>query len=59
MLNVVVSMIFTSIEVERYVGGGLNQHIESAKVKLSHPQVTVHLEIEDDRLLLIKAAMKA
>lgn len=45
---------FTSIEVERYVGGGLNQHIESAKVKLSHPQVTVHLEIEDDRLLLIK-----
>lgn len=45
---------FTSIEVERYVGGGLNQHIESARVKLTHPDVTVNLEIEDDRLLLVK-----
>ncbi|HBC82760.1 MAG TPA: tRNA 4-thiouridine(8) synthase ThiI [Escherichia sp.] len=44
---------FSSIEVERYVGGGLNQHIESARVKLTHPDYTVHLEIEDDRLLLI------
>lgn len=46
---------FSSIEVERYVGGGLNQHIESAKVKLTGPDVTVHLEIEDDRLLLIRS----
>ncbi|WP_426445570.1 tRNA uracil 4-sulfurtransferase ThiI [Siccibacter colletis] len=46
---------FSSIEVERYVGGGLNQHIDSARVKLKDPDVTVHLEIEDDRLLLIKA----
>ncbi|MEX5410084.1 tRNA uracil 4-sulfurtransferase ThiI [Atlantibacter hermannii] len=45
---------FSSIEVERYVGGGLNQHIESAKVKLTHPDITVNLEIEDDRLLLVK-----
>ncbi|MBJ3814801.1 tRNA 4-thiouridine(8) synthase ThiI [Shimwellia pseudoproteus] len=45
---------FTSIEVERYVGGGLNQHIESARVKLTNPDVTVNLEIEDDRLLLVK-----
>ncbi|STP21606.1 thiamine biosynthesis protein ThiI [Escherichia coli] len=37
-----------------YVGGGLNQHIESARVKLTNPEVTVHLEVEDDRLLLIK-----
>ncbi|MTD40851.1 tRNA 4-thiouridine(8) synthase ThiI [Erwinia sp. CPCC 100877] len=44
---------FTSIEVERYVGGGLNQHIESARVKLTNPEVTVNLEIEDDRLLLV------
>jgi len=46
---------FSSIEVERYVGGGLNQHIESAKVKLKNPDITVNLEIEDDRLLLVKA----
>lgn len=46
---------FNSMDVERYVGGGLNQHIESARVKLSHPQVTVNLEIEDDKLMLIKS----
>lgn len=45
---------FTSIEVERYVGGGLNQHIETARVKLTNPDVTVNLEIENDRLLLVK-----
>lgn len=45
---------FSSIEVERYVGGGLNQHIESARVKLNDPDVTVNLEIENDRLLLVK-----
>ena len=44
---------FSSQDVERYVGGGLNQHIESARVQLNHPDVTVNLEIEDDRLLLI------
>ena len=41
-------------EVERYVGGGLNQHIETARVKLTDPDVTVNLEIENDRLLLVK-----
>ncbi|ORM65762.1 tRNA 4-thiouridine(8) synthase ThiI [Pantoea rodasii] len=44
---------FSSTEVERYVGGGLNQHIETARVQLKNPQETVNLEIEDDRLLLI------
>lgn len=45
---------FSSQDVERYVGGGLNQHIDSARVNLTTPQVRVHLEIEQDRLLLIK-----
>ncbi|MCA1179009.1 MULTISPECIES: tRNA uracil 4-sulfurtransferase ThiI [unclassified Pantoea] len=44
---------FSSIDVERYVGGGLNQHIETARVQLKNPEVTVNLEIEDDRLLLV------
>ncbi len=44
---------FSSQDVERYVGGGLNQHIATASVKLTNPQVTVNLEIEDDRLLMI------
>ncbi len=53
-VNVAVSMSFQApLSVERYVGGGLNQHIESARVKLTNPDVTVHLA-EDDRLLLIK-----
>lgn len=45
---------FTSIDVERYVGGGLNQHVASAKVKLTHPDITVNLEIDKDKLLLVK-----
>ncbi|WP_437608763.1 tRNA uracil 4-sulfurtransferase ThiI [Erwinia sp. V71] len=44
---------FSSQDVERYVGGGLNQHVASARVQLNHPEVTVNLEIENDRLLLI------
>ncbi|WP_336777345.1 tRNA uracil 4-sulfurtransferase ThiI [Pantoea sp. USHLN256] len=46
---------FSSQDVERYVGGGLNQHIASARVQLNRPDETVNLEIEDDRLLLITA----
>ncbi|OCG19105.1 tRNA 4-thiouridine(8) synthase ThiI [Gilliamella sp. App6-5] len=46
---------FTSIDVERYVGGGLNQYVSSAKVKLTHPEITVNLEIDKDKLLLVKS----
>lgn len=45
---------FSSQDVERYVGGGLNQHIASARVNLTNPQVTVNLEIDDDKLMLVK-----
>ena len=46
---------FSSQDVERYVGGGLNQHIESARVQLKNPEVTVHLEVEENRLTLVTA----
>ncbi|MFU2078306.1 tRNA uracil 4-sulfurtransferase ThiI [Avibacterium endocarditidis] len=46
---------FSSLDVERYVGGGLNQHIASAKVKLSKPDITVRIDIEDDKMMLVKA----
>ncbi|MWQ08081.1 tRNA 4-thiouridine(8) synthase ThiI [Glaesserella parasuis] len=46
---------FRSLDVERYVGGGLNQHIESASVKLTNPDVTVRIDIDHDKMLLIKA----
>ncbi|SEK53047.1 [ThiS-adenylate] sulfurtransferase [Colwellia chukchiensis] len=44
---------FNSIKVEQYVGGGLNQQVESARVKLSKPDVTVHLEIKNDTLFIV------
>lgn len=46
---------FSSLEIERYVGGGLNQYIETAKVKLKNPDVTVRIEVDNDKLLFIKA----
>jgi len=44
---------FSSIDVERYVGGGLNQHTEATGVKLKGADVTVHLEVNNDKLFFI------
>lgn len=44
---------FNSIKVEQYVGGGLNQAVDSAKVKLKKPDVTVRLEINNDKLFIV------
>jgi len=44
---------FNSLKVEQYVGGGLNQNVESAKVKLKKPDVTILLEIKDDNLFIV------
>ncbi|USD65878.1 tRNA uracil 4-sulfurtransferase ThiI [Vibrio sp. SCSIO 43136] len=49
---------FTSIELERYVGGGLNQAVESASVKLNKPEVTVKVEVAGDKLNQILARHK-
>ncbi|OLQ75943.1 tRNA 4-thiouridine(8) synthase ThiI [Photobacterium proteolyticum] len=49
---------FTSIELERYVGGGLNQAIESASVKLKNPDVTVKIEVAQDKLNQVLARHK-
>lgn len=45
---------FSSRDVEQYVGGGLNQNIESARVKLKNPQMTVRIEIKDGLVYIIK-----
>ncbi|WP_075184898.1 tRNA uracil 4-sulfurtransferase ThiI [Teredinibacter haidensis] len=45
---------FTSIEMERYVGGGLNQNTQAAGVKLKDPDVTVSLEIKDSLCYLVE-----
>ncbi|MFY8326420.1 tRNA uracil 4-sulfurtransferase ThiI [Pseudoalteromonas sp. ZZD1] len=44
---------FTSTDVERYVGGGLNQHVEGARVQLSRPEVTIRIEIKDDKAYIV------
>lgn len=49
---------FKSIELERYVGGGLNQAVESARVKLSNPDVTIRIEVVDGLLNQIIARHK-
>ena len=49
---------FTSIELERYVGGGINQSIESASVKLRRPDVTVNLEVVNEKLNQVIARYK-
>lgn len=44
---------FTSNEVERYVGGGLNQHYPSKGVKLKNPDYTVKMEVRNNSLYVI------
>ncbi|CAA0078688.1 tRNA sulfurtransferase [Zhongshania aliphaticivorans] len=44
---------FNSGEVERYVGGGLNQHVESAGVDLRNPDVTVRIEVRNQQVYIV------
>lgn len=44
---------FNSLKVEQYVGGGLNQNVESARVKLTKPDVTIRLEIKNNDLFIV------
>ncbi|MAY03719.1 MAG: tRNA 4-thiouridine(8) synthase ThiI [Gammaproteobacteria bacterium] len=44
---------FSSVDVERYVGGGLNQQTEAAGVKLNQPDITVRLEIREQDVFII------
>ncbi|GAA5190756.1 tRNA uracil 4-sulfurtransferase ThiI [Ferrimonas gelatinilytica] len=44
---------FSSLDVERYVGGGLNQNTEAKGVQLKNPDVTIQIQIEDDLAYLV------
>ncbi len=44
---------FKSGDIERYVGGGLHQHCETGGVNLRNPEITVRLEVRDDKLYVI------
>lgn len=45
---------FKSLDVEQYVGGGLNQNTQAAGVKLKDPDITVKLEIRHDKLNVVE-----
>jgi thiamine biosynthesis protein ThiI len=45
---------FQSGDIERYIGGGLNQHCQTGGVKLKHPDITVPVEIRHDRFYVIE-----
>ncbi|MBD2859980.1 tRNA 4-thiouridine(8) synthase ThiI [Spongiibacter sp. KMU-158] len=45
---------FNSGEVERYVGGGLNQNTDAAGVDLTKPEVVIRLEVREDKLLMVR-----
>ncbi|CAD6512297.1 tRNA sulfurtransferase [Candidatus Profftia tarda] len=49
---------FSSMEIENYVGAGLKNQIEGTSVSLCNPQITINLEIQNDRLLLIQSRHK-
>lgn len=49
---------FSSVDVARYVGGGLNQNWPSGGVDLHNPQIIIQLEVDKDRLLMIENRFK-
>ena len=45
---------FSSTDLERYIGGGLLQRLETGGVKLKNPDVTIRLEVRDGDLHVIE-----
>ncbi|NVP17760.1 tRNA 4-thiouridine(8) synthase ThiI [Candidatus Gracilibacteria bacterium] len=45
---------FSSIDAERYVGGGLLQRSKNSKVNLKNPDIVINIEIKDDKVYLVK-----
>ena len=45
--------IFSSLDVERFVGGALNERCNTAGVQLKNPDVQVNLELDGERLYLV------
>lgn len=49
---------FSSTDVARYVGGGLNQQCSTGGVKLKNPDVTIQFEVENDKLIMINEKIR-
>ena len=48
---------FSSIDLERYVGGGLLERSENAKVKLKNPDITVLIEVKEDMFYVVRSSI--
>lgn len=44
---------FTSVDAEKYIGGGLNQQTEASGVNLHHPDITINIEIKNKYYFLV------
>lgn len=44
---------FSSVDLERYVGGGLNKLSDAKGVDLHNPEITIRLEVKQERLFVI------
>lgn len=49
---------FSSTELAAWVGGGLNQYCDTGGVKLKDPDVTINLEVDRDKLILVNKRQK-
>ena len=45
---------FRSLDLERFLGGGLLRRVEGAKVQLKNPDETVMIEVKDTKLFIAK-----
>lgn len=45
---------FSSTDVERYVGGGLNQHNATAGVDLKTPEIVIRIEVKDEQVFILE-----
>ena len=49
---------FTSVDVEKFIGAGLNLQTEALGVNLSKPDITVRLEIREQDVFIVDELMK-
>ncbi|MBW8191801.1 tRNA 4-thiouridine(8) synthase ThiI [Neiella marina] len=49
---------FSSLDIERYVGGGLNQNSDSEGVRLKNPDMEIRLSIEQNQVSMITRQAK-
>lgn len=49
---------FKSVDIERFIGWWLFQSSDNAKVNLKNPEITINIEIKDNKLYLVKDIYK-